>query len=57
MKSKIIRVTVLIAMLGAGSLVHAANGSSINIKTGNFTLDSKTQNIGGSTVTFDDSSS
>lgn len=57
MKSKIIRVTALIAMLSAGSLVHAANGSSLNIKTGSFTLDSKTQNIGGTTVTFDDSSS
>lgn len=57
MKTKIIRVTALIAMLGAGSIVHAANGNSLNIKTGSFTLDSKTQNIGGSTVTFDDSSS
>ena len=57
MKKSIIKTTVLIALLSAGSFVHAANGSSINIKTGNFTLDSKTQNIGGSTVTFDDSSS
>jgi len=57
MKSKIIRVTVLIAMLGAGSLVHAANGSSINIKTGSYRISEATQNIGGTTVTFDDSSS
>ena len=57
MKTTILRAAALIAMLGAGSIAHAANGNSINIKTGSFTLDSKTQNNGGSTVTFDDSSS
>ena len=57
MKNKIITAAALLIMLSAGSLVHAANGSSLNIKTGSFTLDSQTQNIGGSTYTFDDSSS
>jgi len=57
MESKIIRVFTLIAMLGGSSIVYAANINSLNIKTGNFTLDNKTQNIGGPTVTFDDSSS
>lgn len=56
MKKSIIKVTALIAMLSAGSMVHAANGGSLNIKTGSFSINDATQTIGGTTVTFDDSS-
>lgn len=44
-------------MLAAASLAHAAGGSSLNIKTGSYSISEATQNIGGITVTFDDSSS
>ncbi|MCW9032322.1 MAG: porin family protein [Gammaproteobacteria bacterium] len=56
MNKSIITTTVLLFMLSAGSMVHAATGSSLNIKTGSFSINDKTQNIGGTTVTFDDSS-
>lgn len=57
MRKSIIKVTALIAMLSAGSMVHAANKGSFAIKTGNFNLSEKSQNIAGFIVTFDDSSS
>jgi opacity protein-like surface antigen len=57
MIKSIVKVTALVAMLSAGSIVHAANESSIIIKTGSFSLSNATQTIGGSSITFDDSSS
>ena len=56
MKKSFVKTTVLIAMLSAASMAHAANESSFALKAGSFTLDSKDQNILGP-KTFDDSSS
>ncbi len=58
MKKSIIKATALVALLSAGSMVHAANESSFSIKVGNFNLSEKTQAIGGFFITeYDDSSS
>lgn len=57
MNKSIIKATALVAMLSTGSLVQAAYVNSINIKTGSYRISEATQNIDGTTVTFDDSSS
>ena len=56
MNKSMIATTALLVMFSAASMVHAANGSSMNIKTGSFSINEQTQNIGGTTVTFDDAS-
>ncbi|GMR16397.1 MAG: hypothetical protein BMS9Abin31_0730 [Gammaproteobacteria bacterium] len=57
MKNKIIKIAMLVTMLASGSFAYAASGSSLNVKTASFSISEATQNIGGTTVTFDDSSS